>query len=82
MDTSADGFAPDQDDATALATRRLTLRAYADPIAQPKFPNQSRGWTCPIPFWRPDAPSARIGKCLIFLVENKYLPIIIVENSL
>ncbi len=34
MDTSADGFAPDQDDATALATRRLTLRAYADHIAQ------------------------------------------------
>jgi len=35
MDTSADGFAPDQYDATALATRRLTLRAYADHIAQP-----------------------------------------------
>lgn len=34
MDTSADGFAPDQDDATALATRRLTLRGYADRIAQ------------------------------------------------
>jgi len=33
MDTSADGFAPDQDDAAALTTRRLTLRAYADLIA-------------------------------------------------
>jgi len=34
MDTSADRFVPYQDDATALATRRLTLRAYADHIAQ------------------------------------------------
>ena len=34
MDTSADPAIQTKDDATALATRRLTLRAYADHIAQ------------------------------------------------
>ena len=34
MDTSADPATQIEDDATALATRRLTLRAYADHIAQ------------------------------------------------
>ena len=34
MDTSADPATQTKDDATALATRRLTLRAYADHIAQ------------------------------------------------
>ena len=34
MDTSADRLAQTEDDATALATRRLTVRAYADRIAQ------------------------------------------------
>ena len=34
MDTSADRVAQTEDDAAALATRRLTVRAYADRIAQ------------------------------------------------
>ena len=34
MDTSADPAAQTEDDATALATRRLTVRAYADHIAR------------------------------------------------
>jgi hypothetical protein len=34
MDTSADRVAQTEDDAAALATRRLTLRAYADRIAR------------------------------------------------
>jgi len=40
MDTSADAVTQTEDDTTALATRRLTVRAYADHIAQPNSPNR------------------------------------------
>lgn len=40
MDTSADPATQTEDDATAQATRRLTVRGYADHIALPR--NRSR----------------------------------------